>query len=53
MPMNIWQDTFHNKAVADALTDRIINGSYHIPLSGESLRKAQNLSIKAARKKAK
>lgn len=42
MPMNIWHDTFHNKeAIADALMDRIIHGSYHIQLSGESLRKVQ------------
>lgn len=51
MPMSIWHDTFHNKAVADALMDRIIHGSYHIPLSGESLRKAQKPGAKAVRKK--
>jgi len=53
MPMNIWHDTFHNKAVADALMDRIVHGSYHIQLSGESLRKAQGPSLKGGRKKAK
>lgn len=53
MPMSIWYDTFHNKAVADALMDRVIHGSYHIQLSGESLRKAKNLDAKVARKRAK
>ncbi|MEC5207558.1 DNA replication protein DnaC [Vogesella perlucida] len=48
MPMSIWHDTFHNKAVADALMDRIIHGSYQIQLSGESLRKAQNIAGKKA-----
>lgn len=51
MPLSIWHDTFHNKAVADALMDRIVHGSYHIQLSGESLRKAKNLDAKIARKK--
>lgn len=51
MPMSIWHDTFHNKAVADALMDRIIHGSYHIQLSGESLRKTQRPGAKAVRKK--
>lgn len=53
MPMNIWHDTFHNKAVADALMDRIIHGSYHIQLTGESLRKAKGLDSKITRRRAK
>lgn len=51
MPMSIWHDTFHNKAVADALMDRIIHGSYHIQLSGESLRKVQKPSSRVACKR--
>jgi DNA replication protein DnaC len=53
MPMDIWHDTFHNKAVADALMDRIIHGSYHVQLSGDSLRKAQGPNTKATHKKTK
>ena len=53
MPMNNWHDAFDNKAVADALMDRIIHSSYHVQLSGESLRKAQNPGAKTGRKKAK
>ncbi|MDC7712392.1 IS21-like element helper ATPase IstB [Vogesella indigofera] len=52
MPMSIWHDTFHNKAVADALMDRIVHGSYHIQLSGVSLRKTQALDAKISRKQA-
>jgi hypothetical protein len=51
--MGIWCDTFHNKAVADALMDRLIHGSYHIQLLGESLRKARSIGTKTGRKNPK
>jgi len=50
MPMNVWHDAFDNKTVADALMDRVVHGSYHVQLSGESLRKARGPSSQAARK---
>lgn len=53
MPMNVWHDLFDNKTVADAVMDRVISSSYHIQLSGESLRKAKNLSVKASPRPAK
>lgn len=48
-PLNVWHDAFDQKTVADALMDRIIHGSYHMQLSGESLRKSRNPSAKAGR----
>jgi DNA replication protein DnaC len=53
MPMSLWHDMFENKTVADALMDRIVHSSYHIELSGESLRKTQNLAARSSRKKVK
>jgi hypothetical protein len=53
MPMNIWHDTFDNKAVADALMNRIIYSSYHIQLSEESLRKRLKLDVKPTSKETK
>jgi len=53
MPINLWYDTFENKAVADALMDRIINSSYHIQLTGDTLRKSQKPEAISARKKVK
>ena len=53
MPLNVWHDAFDNETVADALMDRVIHGSYHIQLSGESLRKARNPNAKVARSAAK
>jgi DNA replication protein DnaC len=50
MPMSIWYEAFDNKTVADALMDRIIHGSYHVQLSGESLRKKRNVNAKVGRK---
>jgi len=40
-PLNSWHDAFSNKTIADALMDRVVHGSYHIQLSGESLRKTR------------
>jgi DNA replication protein DnaC len=48
-PLNVWHDAFDQKTVADALMDRIIHGSYHMQLSGESLRKSRNPTAKAVR----
>jgi len=50
LPMNVWHDAFDNKTVADALMDRVIHGSYHIQLSGESLRKAKRPTIRSSQK---
>src|SRR5450830_149661 len=52
MPMSVWHDAFDNKTVADALMDRIVNSSYHIQLSGESLRKARSPIAKKIVKRA-
>lgn len=52
-PLNIWHDAFDNKTVADALMDRVIHGSYHMQLSGESLRKSRNPNGKGGRLAAK
>lgn len=49
MPMNVWHDAFDNKTVADAVMDRVIHGSYHIQLAGESLRKAKQPGSKTVR----
>jgi len=51
MPMNMWHDLFDNKTVADALMDRIVHSSYQIELSGESLRKMQEVGRKGLRQK--
>lgn len=47
--MNVWYEAFDNKTVADAVMDRVIHGSYYIPLSGESMRKAQHLVTRGPR----
>ncbi len=52
-PLNVWHDAFDNKTVADALMDRVIHGSYHMQLSGESLRKSRNPNGKGGRSAAK
>lgn len=51
MPMNLWHGLFDNKTVADALMDRVVHSSYHVELSGESLRKTQGVGRKGLRKK--
>lgn len=50
LPMSVWYDAFDNKTVADAVMDRVIHGSYHIQLSGESLRKSRGVNAKMIRK---
>jgi hypothetical protein len=44
------ESAFDNKTVADALMDRVIHGSYHIQLAGESMRQVRSLSASIARK---
>lgn len=50
LPMNVWHDSFDNKTVADALMDRVIHGSYHIQLAGESMRQVRSLNASMAKK---
>jgi len=39
LPVKAWYDCFAEPTIADAILDRVINGSYRIELSGESMRK--------------
>lgn len=39
LPVNKWYDIIGEGTVADAILDRLINGSFRIELKGESLRK--------------
>ena len=41
-PLNLWHDGFNDKTVADAVMDRIIHSSYHMRLTGDSLRKRKS-----------
>lgn len=41
MPMDRWHDALDNKAVADAILDRIVHSSHVIKLSGGSMRSAK------------
>lgn len=50
LPMSVWHDAFDNKTVADAVMDRVIHGSYHVQLSGESLRKTKRPTMKTSSK---
>ncbi|WP_332854845.1 IS21-like element helper ATPase IstB [Duganella sp. S19_KUP01_CR8] len=45
-PLNLWHDGFDNKTVADAVMDRIIHSSYHMRLTGDSLRKRKTPEAK-------
>jgi DNA replication protein DnaC len=38
LPMDRWHDALDNKAVADAILDRIVHSSYAIKLNGNSMR---------------
>jgi len=39
LPVKIWYDCFAEPTIADAIMDRLANGSYRIDLQGESMRK--------------
>lgn len=39
LPVKSWYDCFAEPTIADAILDRLINGSYRIKLEGESMRK--------------
>jgi DNA replication protein DnaC len=39
LPVKSWYDCFAEPTIADAILDRLINGSYRIELQGESMRK--------------
>lgn len=39
LPVKLWYDCFAEPTIADAILDRLTNGSYRINLSGESMRK--------------
>lgn len=39
LPVNKWYDVIEDSTIADAILDRLINGSHRLELKGESLRK--------------
>ncbi len=39
LPVKSWYDCFAEPTIADAILDRLVNGSYRIELQGESMRK--------------
>jgi DNA replication protein DnaC len=39
LPVKSWYDCFSEPTIADAILDRLANGSYRIELQGESMRK--------------
>ncbi|OFA03716.1 IS21-like element helper ATPase IstB [Duganella sp. HH101] len=39
LPMELWHGLMDSKTVADAVMDRVIHTSYHMPLSGETMRR--------------
>lgn len=41
LPVKAWFDCFKEPTIADAILDRITNGSYRIELEGESMRKTR------------
>ena len=47
MPLKHWFDIIGDPTVADAIMDRLVNGSYRIEMQGESMRKLipQNVII--------
>ena len=50
VPMEKWHDAMDNKTVADAIMDRIVHSSYHMPLVGKSLREANGIGSKLQKK---
>lgn len=49
LPMDHWHNLFNSKTVADAVMDRLIHTSYHMPLIGESLRRNNAPVLKEGR----
>jgi len=39
IPVNIWHECIGEPTIADAIMDRLVNGSYRIEMQGESMRK--------------
>ncbi len=39
LPVNKWHELIGEPTIADAIMDRLVNGSYRINLKGESMRK--------------
>jgi DNA replication protein DnaC len=39
LPVNSWYEYIAENSVADAMLDRLFNGSHHIDLTGPSMRK--------------
>jgi len=39
LPVSQWHDIIGDPTIADAIMDRLVNGSYRISLKGESMRK--------------
>ena len=39
LPVGKWHDVIGEPTIADAILDRLVNGSYRIELKGESMRK--------------
>ena len=44
MPVISWHDAFPNKNIADSMMDRLINTSYQIELSGDSMRRRKKVN---------
>ena len=44
LPFGDWYDMCDGKTIADAIFDRIINASYKIAMTGNSLRKKRNFA---------
>lgn len=43
VPVNLWHELIGEKTVADAILDRIVHSAHRLELTGESLRKRQNI----------
>ena len=41
LPVNSWYEYIAENSVADAMLDRLFNGSHHIDLAGQSMRKGR------------
>ncbi|MCB1115479.1 MAG: ATP-binding protein, partial [Chlamydiia bacterium] len=44
LPVKLWHGAIEDKALADAILDRIVHNAYKIELSGNSLRRKTELS---------
>lgn len=47
LPVDTWHQTMANATIADAILDRVVNNSYRLSLSGESIRKKDKKQTKA------